>query len=47
MFGQCGVLVIAAHALMGGDALALVEYLDGAGGEPRFDLETREAIGTL
>src|SRR5579883_189454 len=39
-----GVLVIAAHALMGGDPLALVEDLDGAGGEPHLDLGAHEAM---
>ena len=45
MLGKRGVLVIAAHALMRGDAFALVEDLDGAGGEPRFDFATRKAVG--
>ncbi|MCP1838648.1 hypothetical protein ACVIHI_008425 [Bradyrhizobium sp. USDA 4524] len=39
-----GVLVIAAHALMRGNPLALVEDLDSAGGEPHLDLGTSEAM---
>lgn len=38
------VFVIAGHALMCGNPLALVEDLDGAGSEPHLDLGTREAI---
>ena len=38
------VLVVAAHALMCGDPLALVEYLDGARGEARLDLGANEAM---
>src|ERR1700726_1167991 len=38
------VLVVAAHALMRGDALALVENLDGAGSEARLDLGADEAM---
>src|SRR5258708_20992921 len=41
-----GVLVVAAHALMRGDALALVENLDGARGEARLDFGADEAIRT-
>ncbi|MGY2922931.1 hypothetical protein ACVWYP_008561 [Bradyrhizobium sp. USDA 3262] len=40
-----GVLVIAAHALMRGDPLALVEDLHGAGSEPHLDLGAGEAMG--
>lgn len=39
------VLVVAAHALMHGDPLALVENLDGAGGEAHLDLGADEAMG--
>src|SRR3954470_13863290 len=39
-----GVLVVAAHALMRGDPLALVENLDGAGGEADLDLGADEAM---
>ncbi len=42
-----GVLVVAAHALMRGDPLALVEDLDGAGGEAHLDLGADERCGTL
>jgi hypothetical protein len=37
------VLVVAAHALMRGDPLALVEYLDGARGEAHLDFGANEA----
>jgi hypothetical protein len=43
--GHRGVLVGGAHALMGGDALAPGEELDGAGGEPRLDFDAGEAMG--
>jgi hypothetical protein len=42
---QGGVLMVAAHALMRGDALTLVEYLDGAGGEADLDLGANQAMG--
>lgn len=38
------VLVVAAHALMRGDPLALVENLDGARGEAHLDLGADEAM---
>ena len=41
------VLVVAAHPLMRGDPLALVENLDGAGGEAHLDLGADEAIWEL
>ncbi|MCA6105541.1 hypothetical protein J6525_45760 [Bradyrhizobium sp. WSM 4400] len=44
VFRHGGVLVVAAHALMRGDPLALVENLDGAGGEAHLDLGADEAM---
>lgn len=38
------MLVVAAHALMRGDPLALVENLDGTGGEAHLDLGANEAM---
>src|ERR1700692_2735515 len=38
------VLVVAAHALMRGDPLTLVENLDGAGSEAHLDLGADEAM---
>ena len=38
------VLAIAAGAQMGGDPLALGEYLDGTAGEPDLDLGAGEAM---
>src|SRR4029077_12772217 len=38
------VLVVAAHALMRGDALTLVENLDGTGSEARLDFGADEAM---
>src|ERR1051325_2236066 len=42
--GHGGVLVVAAHARMDGDALALGEQLDGAGGDARVDLDAGEVM---
>ena len=44
MLRHGGVFVIAAHALMRGDPLALVEDLDGTGREPHLDLGAGEAM---
>ena len=44
MLGHRRVLVIAAHALMRGDPLALMENLDGAGSEAHLDLGADEAM---
>ena len=38
------MLVVAAGAQMDGDAFALVENLDGAHRQPRFDLGAGEAV---
>ena len=43
MFGNGGVLPVPAPAQMNGDALALVENLDAAGGQPRVNLGAGEA----
>lgn len=44
VLGHGGVLVIAAHALMRGNALALVEDLNRACGKPHFDLGADKAM---
>lgn len=44
VLGHGGVLVIAAHALMRGDPLALVEDLHSMCGEPHLDLGADEAV---
>ena len=45
VFGNCGVTVGCGTAGMGGDALAAVEYFDGAGGVTGFELLTGELVG--
>jgi len=45
VLGNGGVLVIAAHALMGGDAFALVEDLHRALGEAHLHFGPGEAVG--
>src|SRR3979409_2490381 len=44
VFRHGRVFVVAAHALMRGDPLALVENLDGTGGEAHLDLGADEAM---
>ena len=44
MFGN-GVLPVPACPYMDGDALALVENLNAAGGQPRLDFGAGEAVG--
>ena len=45
MLGNGGVLPVPARPDVDGDALALVENLDAAGGQPRLDLGAGEAVG--
>src|SRR5450759_3531180 len=45
VFGDGRVLVIAAHAHVRGDPLALEEYFDRPRGQPRVDLGAGEAMG--
>ena len=45
MLGNGRVLPVPAPAQMNGDALALMENLDAAGGQPRLDLGAGEAVG--
>ena len=45
VLGNGGVLPVPAGPQMDGDALALVEDLDAAGGQPRLDLGAGEAVG--
>ena len=45
VLGNGRVLVIAAHAQVRGDPLALKEDLDGPGGQPYVDFGASEAIG--
>ena len=45
VLGNGGVLPVPACPYVDGDALALVEDLDAAGGQPRFDLSGGEAVG--
>ena len=45
VLGKGGVLPVPARPYMDGDALALVEDLDAAGGHPRLDLGAGEAVG--
>ena len=45
VLGNGRVLPVPAPAQMNGDALALMENLDAAGGQPRLDLGAGEAVG--
>src|SRR5665648_864491 len=45
VFGDSRVLVMAAHAHVRGDPLALEEYFDRPRGQPRVDLGAGEAMG--
>ena len=45
VFGNGRVLPVPACAQMNGDALAFMENLDAAGGQPRLDLGAGEAVG--
>src|SRR6202041_2341969 len=45
VLGNGRVLPVPACAQMNGDALALMENLDAAGGQPRLDLGAGEAVG--
>ena len=45
VLGNGRVLPVPACAQMNGDALALMENLDSAGGQPRLDLGAGEAVG--
>src|ERR1700751_6418197 len=45
MLGNGRVLPVSACAQMNGDALALMEDLDAASGQPRLDLGAGEAVG--
>ena len=45
VFGHCRVFVIAAHAQVRGDPLALEEDFDRLRGQPRVDLGAGEAMG--
>ena len=47
VFGDGRVLVIAAHAHVRGDPLALEEYFDRPRGQPRVDLARAKQWGTL
>ena len=44
MLGEGGVLAVAARPQVDGDALALEEDLDAAGGQARIDLGAGEAV---
>jgi hypothetical protein len=45
VFGNGGVFPVPARPDVDGDALAFVENLDAAGGQPRLDLGAGEAVG--